>query len=71
MDYFAKGLEEARCILDSFVKEIEDYWVDNPIGSAKNVPFELNEVVDLRPNFFGIGLNLNALIKRILRRRQR
>ena len=35
--------------------------------SKSSVAHILNNIVDLRPNLFGIGLNINNLLKRILR----
>ena len=63
---FKEGLDNARAILNSFIKEIEEYWVDsNPATSSVGI----NEVVDLKPNIFGFGLNINTLIKKYFSKR--
>lgn len=53
--------EEIFLILDKFVSK-----ADNPESIAEKA----NEIILLQPNFFGIGLNINTLIKKYLRRKK-
>ena len=60
------GFDEARTALHSFLKEIEEFWRDgNPDSSSVG----FNEVVEIHPNIFGLGLNINALIKKYFHKR--
>jgi hypothetical protein len=65
LDYLKKQLEEAKTVLQSIVNEIEEFWRDSSNGSSS---VGINEVVELKPNFFGLGLNINALIKKYFRK---
>lgn len=63
--YFNQGLNEAKGILELFVKEIEEYWIDDNNEVSKNKALEINDIVTIKPNFFGLGLDINALIKKL------
>lgn len=52
--------EEIFAILDKLVTKN-----DNPQTIAEKA----NEVIQLQPNFFGLGINLNALVKKYLRKK--
>ena len=52
--------EEIFAILDRLVSKS-----DNP----SNIAEKANEIIQLQPNFFGIGLNINALVKKYLKRK--
>jgi hypothetical protein len=68
LEEFKEGLDRATLTLESFVKEIEEYSQDNNIESNNNSTVGLNEVVDLKPNFMGIGLNINMLIRKFFKK---
>jgi len=59
IDYFKKGLEEARTTLKSFVNEIEEYWRDN---SSDSSTVGINKVFEFKLQFPGFVLNINELI---------
>ncbi|EGQ7845336.1 hypothetical protein RV040_004883 [Vibrio alginolyticus] len=52
------------------VKNVEGFKAKNNeahVPSDKVEPEE--DIVDIKPNFMGIGLNLNALVRRLFRKR--
>ena len=65
---YSEGRDMAIGLMDlsNLAERLNDY-----IGkSIKKVSAteELNNIVDLKPNFFGIGININAFIKRFLKK---
>lgn len=62
---FVSGVKNGtRRGLASVHAELAVYQRHQPVALEMTAP-GLNEIVDLKPNFMGIGINLNALIKRI------
>lgn len=52
--------EEIFAILDKMVTKSDD---------ASSIAEKANEVIQLQPNFFGLGINLNALVKKYLKKK--
>lgn len=67
--YYKKGLDEAKNILESFINEIEEYWKENDVESNNKSNVNFNEIVELKPNFMGLGININALIRKLFKKR--
>ncbi|MCX6174808.1 MAG: hypothetical protein NTZ27_08675 [Ignavibacteriales bacterium] len=67
--YFKDGLNTAKILLESFIKEIDKYWQDDIKANNKS-NINLNDVIELKPNFMGFGLNINAIIKKFFKRKQ-
>lgn len=51
--------EEIFAILDKLVTKTDD---------ANSIAEKANEIIQLQPNFFGLGINLNALVKKYLKK---
>ena len=51
--------EEIFAILDKLV---------NQSDSTETIAEKANDVIQLQPNFFGIGININALVNKYLKR---
>lgn len=67
--YFKDGLNKAKILLESFTKEIDEYWQDVDIKANNKSKINLNDVIELKPNFMGLGLNINALIKKVFKKK--
>ena len=52
--------EEIFAILDKLVTKNDD---------AQSIAEKANEVIQLQPNFFGVGINLNALVKKYIKKK--
>jgi hypothetical protein len=50
--------------------ELALHLQDKPVASEGGLP-GINDIVDLKPNIAGFGINLNALIKRLMGRRKK
>jgi internalin A len=52
--------EEIFALLDKFGTKTDD---------VQSIAEQANEIIQLQPNFFGLGINLNALVKKYLKKR--
>jgi small GTP-binding protein len=52
--------EEIFAILDKLVTKSDD---------AESIAEKANEIIQLQPNFFGLGINLNALVKKYIKKK--
>ncbi len=60
---FEVGIKNsARRALASVHAELAIHLSNDQLGARENFP-SANDIVDLKPNFMGFGINLNALIK--------
>jgi hypothetical protein len=66
--YFNDGLAKAKILLESFIKEIEENWKDDTIITNDKAQININDVVELKPNFMGFGININAIIKKYFKK---
>ena len=64
IEYFKNGLNNAKVFLESLIKEIEKYWPDTNKSSEYN-----SDIIDIKPNFMGIGLNINAIYKKLFKKK--
>ena len=66
-----KDVEQRFGDWDTFFRSLSNFALEkNPkflecFEDAKRLLAEGNKIIDLKPNFFGIGVNVNALIERI------
>jgi hypothetical protein len=63
VEYFKDGLNKAKNLLESSIKEIDKYWQEIDIKATNE------DVIDIKPNFMGLGLNINALIKKFFKKK--
>lgn len=62
---FEVGIKNsARRALASVYAELDIHLRNDRLGPGENLP-GANDIVDLKPNFMGLGINFNALIKRL------
>ncbi len=68
--YFDEGLKKAKILLESFIEEINEKWKDDNsnVKDHSNLNY-LNEIIEIKPKLFGLGININAIIKKYLNRR--
>lgn len=52
--------EEIFAVLDKLVSKLDD---------EESILEKANEIIQLQPNFFGLGININALVKKYLRKK--
>jgi len=62
----ARDMAAGMLDLMNLASRLEDFVGKKTKATNSNVG--LNEVVDLKPNFFGLGVNINALIKKFRRK---
>jgi len=67
--YFQDGLDKVKILLKKFTKEIEESWKDDNIVSKDNSRTSLNDFIELKPNFMGLGIDINAIIKNFFKRK--
>lgn len=51
--------EEIFALLDKLVTKADD---------NESIAEKANEIIQMQPNFFGMGININALVKRYLKK---
>lgn len=52
--------EEIFAVLDKLVSKLDD---------EESIAEKANEIIQLQPNFFGLGININALVKKYLKKK--
>jgi len=65
---FNDGLVKAKNLLESFIKEIEENSEDDTIIKNDNAQININDIVELKPNFMGFGININKIIKKYFKK---
>ncbi|MCH7827204.1 MAG: hypothetical protein IIC75_04400 [Bacteroidetes bacterium] len=66
---YGKSRDAVANLLDliNLASRLQDFVGKKRGGDSKSV--DLNEIVELKPNFMGLGININALIKKLFKRR--